>query len=73
MLLDQKGIAVSAGSACSEKTQEPSYVLKAMGCNEIEDGYAIRFTLGLQTTAKEIQKAAALLRESVTQLQKAKV
>jgi len=70
VLLDQRGVASSVGSACSEKTQEPSYVLRAMGLNDTEAGSAVRFTLGKDTTAKELRKAVTILVESVAQLQK---
>jgi len=73
MLLDQKGVAASVGSACSEKTQEPSHVLRAMGLSEMEAGSAVRFTLGKETTRQDIQKAAQALFESVAQLQKSKI
>jgi cysteine desulfurase len=70
MLLDQKGIASSVGSACSEKTQEPSHVLLSMGLSEKEANSAIRFTLGKDTTKKEIHETVKYLAESVAQLQK---
>ncbi|HEX9722625.1 MAG TPA: cysteine desulfurase family protein [Candidatus Paceibacterota bacterium] len=73
MLLDQKGVAASVGSACSEKTQEPSHVLGALGLSEAEAGSAARFTLGKDTTPKEMQQAVQALFESVAQLQKNKI
>jgi cysteine desulfurase len=73
VLLDQKGIAASVGSACSEKTQEPSHVLLSMGLSSEEASSAVRFTLGKYTTTKEIKEAVKLLAESVTQLQKVRV
>ena len=54
--LDQKGIAVSSGSACSEKNQEPSHVLLALGYSLKEASSGVRMTLGKNTTKDEIQK-----------------
>ncbi|MBI2642103.1 MAG: cysteine desulfurase [Candidatus Wildermuthbacteria bacterium] len=42
ILLDQKGFAVSTGSACSEKTEEPSHVLLALGLSVEESLSALR-------------------------------
>ena len=54
MNLDLDGFAVSAGSACSSGKVRPSHVLKAMGASEEEAGFAIRISLGWNTTAAEI-------------------
>jgi cysteine desulfurase len=54
MALDLAGFAVSAGSACSSGSVEPSYVLAAMGVEEHQAGCAIRVSLGRRTTQAEI-------------------
>jgi len=54
--LDQKGIAVSTGSACSSKTLKPSHVLLALGLSEEEAHGSLRITLGRQTSQQEIEK-----------------
>ena len=52
--LDKYGIHASAGSACTAHSVEPSHVLKAIGVkNEYLSG-ALRFSLGRQTTKKDI-------------------
>ena len=53
--LDQKGIFVSSGAACSSGKVEPSHVLKAM---KVDDKYihsAIRVSLGWDSTKDQIE------------------
>jgi len=69
--LDQKGIAVSTGSACSEKTQEPSHVLVALGLEEKESLSALRLTLGKHTRVEDIEKAVRVIAQTVARLRKA--
>ena len=71
--LDQKGIAVSTGSACSEKTQEPSHVLLALGLEKKDALSAVRITLGKQTKPEEIEKVIKALVQTVAQLRKTKI
>jgi cysteine desulfurase len=52
--LDLKGIAVSAGSACTSGSVEPSYVLVAMGVPVEWAMGAVRSSLGRSTTAEDI-------------------
>jgi cysteine desulfurase len=52
--LDLKGIAVSAGSACTSGSVEPSYVLVAMGVPVEWAMGAVRTSLGRSTTAEDI-------------------
>jgi cysteine desulfurase len=52
--LDLKGIAVSAGSACTSGSVEPSYVLVAMGVPLDYAMGAVRSSLGRSTTAEDI-------------------
>ena len=53
-LLDLKGFAVSAGSACKSKVVEPSRVLLQMGVPENLALNSIRVSLGLHTTRQEV-------------------
>lgn len=51
---DLAGIAVSAGSACSSGKVETSYVLQAMGYKQKQTSTAIRVSLGINNSIKEI-------------------
>ena len=63
--LDNKGIAVSTGSACSSQSLEPSHVLLAIGMKpEVAHG-SIRFTLSKFTTEAEIDYCIDKLEEIV--------
>src|SRR6202451_3677513 len=66
--LDLKGLAVSTGAACSSGAIEPSHVLTAMGLRSDRARASIRFSLGKQNTAEEIDFALALVPEAVARL-----
>ena len=73
IMLDQKGIAVSTGSACSEKTQDASHVLLALGFSKKVALSSLRITLGKQTKLEEIENVVKVLSQSVDRLRKTKV
>ncbi len=54
MHLDLAGIACSAGSACSTGAVEPSHVLSAMGVSREMAVAALRFSLGRDNTAEDV-------------------
>ena len=55
LLLDQAGICVSTGSACSSASLEPSHVLVACGV-PIEDAHgSLRISLGHQNTEEDVE------------------
>jgi len=54
---DLAGVAVSAGSACSVRSNKVSKAVLALGYSPERAGSSIRFTLGDPTTAKEIDEA----------------
>ncbi|HET6177472.1 MAG TPA: aminotransferase class V-fold PLP-dependent enzyme [Candidatus Sulfotelmatobacter sp.] len=66
--LDLKGVAVSTGAACSSGAIEPSHVLVAMGLRADQARASIRFSLGKQTVAEDIDYALALVPETVARL-----
>ena len=66
-LLDVAGFAVSTGSACQAGVPEASHVLLAMGLSEADARGALRFTLGPDTTAEEIDALLTALPGAVEQ------
>jgi cysteine desulfurase len=66
--LDLKGVAVSTGAACSSGAIEPSHVLIAMGLRPDQARASIRFSLGKQTVAEDIDYALVLVSETVARL-----
>ena len=68
LLLALEPLCVATGSACNAKTQEPSYVLRALGLSDEMAQSAIRFSLGRPTTAAEVDLAADLYRRAVERL-----
>ena len=66
-LLDVAGFSVSTGSACQAGVPEASHVLLAMGLTESDARGALRFTLGPDTTAAEIDALLAALPGVVAQ------
>ncbi|MCX6812940.1 MAG: aminotransferase class V-fold PLP-dependent enzyme, partial [Candidatus Azambacteria bacterium] len=65
--LDQAGIAVSAGSACSSRALAASHVLTAIGLTPKQAMESIRITLGKNTTKEEIKKAAEIINKTIKQ------
>jgi len=59
--LDAAGIMVSAGAACNATTIEPSHVLIACGVPLEQAASTLRFSLGAETTAAEIDYVLATL------------
>jgi cysteine desulfurase len=59
--MDLKGVSVSTGAACSSGAVEASHVLTAMGLTPEEARASIRFSLGKQNTADEIDYVLAQL------------
>jgi cysteine desulfurase len=66
--LDLKGIAVSTGAACSSGAIEPSHVLTALGLAGDRARGSIRFSLGKQNTAEEVDYLLSILPEAVARL-----
>ena len=68
--LEDRGIYVSAGSACSSHKRAGSAVLKAIGCTKEEMDSALRFSLSEQTSEEEISCTINVLNEIIPSLRK---
>ena len=66
--LDEKGICVSSGSACSEGNGKPSHVLKAIGLSDEEAESAIRVTFGEENTKEDVEYLVDNIIESIREL-----
>ena len=66
--LDLKGLSVSTGAACSSGAIEPSHVLTAMGLRPDRARASLRFSLGKQNTADDVDLAIQLIPASVERL-----
>lgn len=66
--LDLRGICASTGSACTTDSPEPSHVLRAMGREPRIAQGSIRFSLGHQNTAEEIDRTVEAIAEIVPRL-----
>ncbi len=70
MLLDQKGICISTGSACASKSLEPSHVLISMGIDPVTSHGSIRFSLSKFNTRRELDYVVRNLKEVVEKLRR---
>ena len=68
--LEDQGIYVSAGSACSSHKRGSSATLRAIGCTREEMDSAVRFSLGEETSPEEIDYTLETLRGLVPMLRR---
>jgi len=68
--LDLAGFAVSAGSACSSGTVEPSRTLLAMGVSPTEAGSAIRVSFGSANSEADVDRFLSALEQAVSELRR---
>ncbi len=66
--LDLKGIACSSGSACASGSLEPSHVLTAMGMPPELAQASVRFSLGRDNTADQIERVIEIVARVVCRL-----
>ncbi len=68
LLLDQKGVCASSGSACTSGSLDPSHVLLAIGLpHEVAHG-SLRLTLSAENTAEEMDHIIQSVTEVVAYL-----
>ena len=70
MLLDERGICCSAGSACTSGSVHPSHVLKAMGFSNHRARSSLRFSFGRFNTGEEVEIASAVVLEVIDKLRR---
>jgi cysteine desulfurase len=68
LLLNDAGIAVSTGSACSSRSNEPSHVLKAIGLPPEKARGSLRLSLGKYNTKEELEYILDALPRAVYKL-----
>jgi cysteine desulfurase len=61
LIADQRGIALSAGSACASGSGRPSHVLKAIGLSDAEARSSIRLGFGRYTTEDELVQGLTMI------------
>jgi cysteine desulfurase len=66
--LDEKGVAVSAGAACSAGAREPSHVMLAMGLSPERARASLRFSFGKQNSAEDVDYLLDILSDAVQRL-----
>ena len=68
LLLDDRGICASSGSACTSGSLDPSHVLLAIGrIHDVAHG-SLRLTIGEETTPEEIEYIIQNVKEVVAYL-----
>lgn len=68
LLLDRKGICLSAGSACSSASSSVSHVLKGIGLSDDDAASTVRISMGVSTTKEEMSQTAKAIAEAVRKL-----
>ena len=68
ILLNQKGICASGGSACSTGAVDPSHVLEAIGVDKELAKGALRLTVSSDTTKEELDETVETIRQNVERL-----
>ena len=67
-MLDEKGISMATGSACSSEKIQASHVLLALGLTPEQAISSARFTIGRLTTKEELDYALPIIKESINHL-----
>lgn len=68
MLLDEKGIQVATGAACSANSGESSHVIKALDRTEEQAAGSLRISLGRQTSEEEIDEVLVALTKALQEV-----
>jgi cysteine desulfurase len=73
MLLDQRGICCSSGSACTTGSVHASHVLKAMGFSDERARASLRFSFSRFNTRAEVQRALEIVPAVIEKLRRVAV
>lgn len=65
----QPQVAASTGSACTSGVPEPSHVLKAIGLSDTEAESSIRFSIGRETTHRDLADATEYVRDALERVE----
>ncbi|KAF7701478.1 putative cysteine desulfurase, mitochondrial [Cucumispora dikerogammari] len=68
LLMKLNKFALSSGSACTSASLEPSYVLRALGNDDVLAHSSIRFSFGRFTTDEEVKKLGEATVKGVNEL-----
>ena len=68
--LEERGVYVSAGSACSSNKPAVSRTLKSIGLSDKLLDATVRFSFSVDTTMEEIDYALAVMKELVPMLRR---
>ena len=68
ILLDEKGVLCSAGSACMTGKSQPSHVQMAMGIPAAQAKTSLRLSLSTFTTEDEIDRAIEVIKKAVERI-----
>lgn len=71
LLLDERGICCSAGSACTSGSVHPSHVLKAMGASNERARSSLRFSFGRFNTDADVDAALEIVPAVIAKLRAA--
>jgi cysteine desulfurase len=70
MLLDERQIYCSAGSACTSGSHAPSHVLKAMGISDVQARASLRFSFSHFNDEKEVELAVEAVSAAILKIKK---
>lgn len=68
LLLDQQDVYISAGSACSAASSEPSHVLRGVGISDEDAACTVRISMGFETSYTDMVQAAKSIADTVHRL-----
>jgi cysteine desulfurase len=68
LLYGLQELALSSGSACNSDSDEPSYVLRALGRDRETAQSSLRFSLGRGTSAGDVERTIVAVRREVLRL-----